>query len=137
MKFEVQNVTDLDLVAPKLLAALNQRVVLFIGDMGAGKTTLIKALVAALGSVNKVTSPTFGLVNEYEIADQKLCYHFDFYRLESEDEALGFGAEEYFYSGNLCFLEWHEKVSGLIPEEVDRIQISVENETRVISLNEL
>ncbi|HAS36277.1 MAG TPA: tRNA (adenosine(37)-N6)-threonylcarbamoyltransferase complex ATPase subunit type 1 TsaE [Flavobacteriales bacterium] len=136
MKFEAQSVEDLKKIAPQILAGIKQDVVLFIGEMGAGKTSLIKALVAALGSLDKVSSPTFGLVNEYELPHQKRCYHFDFYRLLSEDEALGFGVEEYFDSGQKCFLEWPEKISSLIPDEVDRIHISVENELRIIHLNE-
>ena len=92
------------------------RVVLFNGEMGAGKTTFIKALCMVLGVQSPTSSPTFSLVNEYE-ATESLVYHFDMYRLKSETEALDFGIEEYLFSGNWCFIEWAEKIPNLIPEE--------------------
>lgn len=92
--------------------------------MGAGKTTLIKELCAALGVEEAVTSPTFSIVNEYDIPLGKI-FHFDFYRLKTESEALDMGYEEYFYSGNYCFIEWPEKIPNLLPESFVSIGIKV------------
>ena len=102
--------------ASYFLAANPPKVILFKGEMGAGKTTFIKALCLKLGVKSPTSSPTFYLVNEYEAAEG-LVYHFDMYRLKSETEALDFGIDEYLYSGNWCFIEWAEKIPNLIPEE--------------------
>lgn len=101
--------------AQYFLAANPPKVVLFKGEMGAGKTTFIKALCLALGVKSPTSSPTFSLVNEYE-ATEGLIYHFDMYRLKNETEALDFGIEDYLYSGNWCFIEWPEKIPNLIPD---------------------
>jgi tRNA threonylcarbamoyladenosine biosynthesis protein TsaE len=84
--------------------------------MGVGKTTLIKQLCKTLGVTGATSSPTFSLVNEYEATDNQLIYHFDFYRLNDEVEALDMGIDDYLYSGNWCFIEWAEKIPNLIPE---------------------
>jgi tRNA threonylcarbamoyladenosine biosynthesis protein TsaE len=100
------------------------RIFLFYGEMGAGKTTLIKAICQYLGVTEPATSPTFSIVNEYEGRDNKI-FHFDFYRLKNETEALDMGYEEYFYSGAYCFIEWPEKIPNLLPEHYVRIKIEV------------
>ena len=107
---------DLGTVA-KAVASLasRYRVWLFRGDMGAGKTTLIKAVGAALGVTDTMSSPTFSIVNQYETGANGSIYHFDFYRIKSEAEAYDIGADEYFYSGHPCFIEWPEKIPSLIP----------------------
>jgi tRNA threonylcarbamoyladenosine biosynthesis protein TsaE len=87
----------------------------FDGEMGAGKTTLIKAICAALGTKDHVSSPTFAIINEYRNDRGQSIYHFDCYRLSGEDEALSIGAEEYFYSGQQCLVEWPSRISGLLP----------------------
>lgn len=92
-----------------------QKVWLFHGDMGVGKTTIIKKICEGLGVKDTMGSPTFTLVNEYEGAEEKKIYHFDFYRIKDEREAMAIGIEEYFYSGNYCFIEWPEKVATLLP----------------------
>lgn len=102
----------------------NNRILLFYGDMGAGKTTLIKAMCERLGVTDVVTSPTFSIVNEYVGAEQKI-YHFDFYRLKNQAEALDLGYEEYFYSDAWCFIEWPEKIPDLLPDNYVRINIQV------------
>ena len=93
--------------------------------MGVGKTTLIKQLCKTLGVTGATSSPTFSLVNEYEADDNQLVYHFDFYRLNKEEEALDMGIDDYLYSGNWCFIEWAEKIPNLIPETHSVITISL------------
>jgi len=110
------DLAHIDEAARYFLGANPPKVVLFNGEMGAGKTTFIKALCLALGVKSPTSSPTFSLVNEYEAAEG-LVYHFDMYRLKSETEALDFGIDDYLYSGNWCFIEWAEKIPSLIPEE--------------------
>lgn len=102
----------------------NHKIFLFHGQMGAGKTTLIKALCAALGTDENISSPTFSIVNEYLIPKGKI-YHFDFYRLKNQTEALDMGYEEYFYSGEYCFIEWPEKIADLLPEHYLDINIEI------------
>ncbi|WP_143960391.1 tRNA (adenosine(37)-N6)-threonylcarbamoyltransferase complex ATPase subunit type 1 TsaE [Litoribacter populi] len=98
----------------------------FKGDMGAGKTTLIKELARQYGVVDNVSSPTFSIVNEYQNERGALFYHFDFYRLEDADEALEIGIDDYFYSGNPCWIEWGEKIAEYIPEDFVLISISMD-----------
>lgn len=107
----------------------NQKVFLFYGEMGAGKTTLIKSLCEVLGVQEPTSSPTFSIVNEYE-GRQNLIYHFDFYRLKDESEALDLGYEEYFYSGEYCFVEWPEKISSLLPANYLKISIEIVDPTQ-------
>jgi tRNA threonylcarbamoyladenosine biosynthesis protein TsaE len=103
--------------------------------MGVGKTTLIKQLCKTLGVTSTTSSPTFSLVNEYETIDNQVVYHFDFYRLKNEMEALDMGADDYFYSGNWCFIEWAEKIPSLIPDGHAVITIElVENGKRHLTL---
>ena len=114
--------------------AENSRIFLFYGEMGAGKTTLIKALCESLGTAEPVTSPTFSIVNQYEGMPERI-YHFDFYRLKNETEALDMGYEEYFYSGAYCFIEWPENIPNLFPEHYVRvkIEVTVDNSRRIIA----
>ncbi|WP_235941807.1 tRNA (adenosine(37)-N6)-threonylcarbamoyltransferase complex ATPase subunit type 1 TsaE [Cyclobacterium roseum] len=95
----------------------------FKGEMGAGKTTLIKEICNLLAVVDPVSSPTFSLVNEYETKNGEIIYHFDFYRIEDPMEAVEIGVEEYFYSGNYCFVEWAEKIPGFLPDTFALIEI--------------
>ena len=96
--------SDIDAIAIKIIALNTKKIILFNGEMGAGKTTLIKAICKSLGVVDSVSSPTFSLVNEYQTINNQIIYHFDLYRLKSQQEALDFGIEDYFYSGNYCFI---------------------------------
>ncbi|MEN9980799.1 MAG: tRNA ((37)-N6)-threonylcarbamoyltransferase complex ATPase subunit type 1 TsaE [Bacteroidota bacterium] len=121
----VFTIDQLESVAQQIIAQQPQKVILFHGEMGVGKTTLIKQLCENLGVLEATSSPTFSLVNEYEIANNQLVYHFDFYRLKNEMEALDMGADDYFYSGNWCFIEWAEKIPNLIPEEHSIITIEL------------
>jgi len=125
MDVPVKSIDDLKIAANKLIQFGEQeKIFLFYGDMGAGKTTFIKSLCACLGAKENVTSPTFSIVNEYRGATNKI-YHFDFYRLKKQDEALDMGYEEYFYSGDYCFIEWPEKIAGLLPKHYVRVNIQI------------
>ena len=122
-------------VAKQILTKDPKKVILFHGEMGAGKTTLIKALAKSLGVEGPTSSPTFSLVNEYQTIDNKLLYHFDMYRLKNETEALDMGIDEYLYSGNWCFIEWAEKIPNLIPETHSIVEIKlVSNGKRTLLL---
>ena len=110
-------------------------VVLLRGEMGAGKTTLISRIAAYLGAEDVVTSPTFALVNQYEGRECRI-FHFDFYRIEEIEEVFDLGYEEYFYSGDLCLVEWPEKIEALIPDDVMTVKIEVEDdEERVFTID--
>jgi len=100
-----------------------KKIILFNGEMGVGKTTFIKALAKNLGVKDATSSPTFSLVNEYAADNGHLVYHFDFYRIKNESEAYDMGVDEYLYSGEWCFIEWSEKMSGLVPQEHSVITI--------------
>lgn len=130
-KIEIESLSELPKVAEAVLGELRGRsVVLFRGPMGAGKTTLISRMAAALGAEDTVTSPTFALVNQYEGEGGRRIYHFDFYRINNVEEALDLGYEEYFYSGELCLVEWPEKIEPLLPEEAMTVTITVGEDER-------
>nr|WP_315224946.1 tRNA (adenosine(37)-N6)-threonylcarbamoyltransferase complex ATPase subunit type 1 TsaE [uncultured Flavobacterium sp.] len=112
-------------VAEQILASNPKKIILFNGEMGVGKTTLIKQLCKALGVQDATSSPTFSLVNEYNANNNQIVYHFDFYRLNKETEALDMGVDDYLYSRNWCFIEWSEKIATLIPEEHSVINIEL------------
>ena len=119
------SIDQLEEVAQKIISENPKKVILFHGEMGVGKTTLIKQLCKTLGVTGATSSPTFSLVNEYEADDNQLVYHFDFYRLNKEEEAMDMGVDDYLYSGNWCFIEWAEKIPNLIPEVHSVITISL------------
>lgn len=115
---QVNSPDDLPEVAQAILDHLQGRhLVAFRGPMGAGKTTLIRAICEQLGVTDTVTSPTFALINEYKNGEGEPVYHFDFYRIEKLEEAFDFGYEEYFFSDHLCLVEWPEKIEPLLPDE--------------------
>lgn len=132
----VKNLSELPKAATQILdEAKGNRIFLFYADMGMGKTTLIKELCKQLGVKENVSSPTFSIVNEYDAEGTRL-YHFDFYRLKDEYEAFDLGYEEYFYSGNYCFVEWPEKIEHLLPENAVSVYITGNNkDERTISLH--
>jgi tRNA threonylcarbamoyladenosine biosynthesis protein TsaE len=117
------NISGLPNAADTVLSAISGKTLLFYGDMGVGKTTLIKEIARKLGFSGNVTSPTFSLVNEYPLPDG-MIYHFDFYRIADEKEALDFGVEEYFYSKNWNFVEWPDKIFNLLPDSKNEIYIT-------------
>ena len=118
---------SIDDAAGKLLTSFpGARIFAFYGEMGAGKTTFIKALCRQFGVGQFVTSPTFALVNEYRNNEEgRSFFHFDFYRIETLEEVLDMGYEDYFYSNSICFIEWPEKISGLLPAGTLRLSIDV------------
>lgn len=135
MVIDITNEFDLPAAAKKILGyGGDQSIWLLEGEMGAGKTTFVKALCSELGVVDQVSSPTFSLVNEYETENDQTIYHFDFYRIASEVEAENLGLEEYFYSGDLCLIEWPEKIPQLIPDQYLKIKINFMVEKRTIHL---
>ena len=125
---EIDSLDELDKVAQAVLDSLDGRtVVAFDAPMGAGKTTLISRISALLGAKDDVTSPTFAIVNQYE--GERTIYHFDMYRIERVEEALDFGSEEYLSSGELCLVEWPEKIEPLLPEDTMVVKIEIVSDT--------
>ncbi len=132
---EYKNValSDLKTIGKVLLKRFSaRRVWLFYGEMGAGKTTFIKALLQLLGVADWVSSPTFSMVNEYFSAEIGPVFHFDFYRIESEGAVLDIGYEDYFYSDGFCLVEWPEKIPNLLPENSLKIRISNDRGQRTV-----
>ncbi len=130
------SIEQLSEVAEQILDQNPNKVILFNGEMGVGKTTLIKQLCKTLGVQDATSSPTFSLVNEYQTSDNHTVYHFDFYRLNKETEALDMGVDDYLYSGNWCFIEWSEKIASLIPLQHTVITIELlPSGERLLELN--
>ena len=138
MHLTATTLTQLPSIASEIISfATNSRIFLFYGDMGAGKTTLIKSLCECLGTTEPVTSPTFSIVNEY-IGTKNKIYHFDFYRLKNQTEALDMGYEEYFYSEAYCFIEWPEKIPDLLPDHYNRVTIKVQpDNSRIVIIEQI
>ena len=115
---------------------LDYKIWIFDGEMGAGKTTLIKSICKNLGVIDEVSSPTFSIVNEYKTVDGKTVYHFDFYRIKSIEEVYDMGVEDYFNSGNICLIEWPEKIKEILENEIAlQIFINLKNSQRFIEIN--
>lgn len=133
-EFKVSSIAELDSICIELQQLANtEKIILFSGKMGAGKTTLIKTFCNHLNVEDDVSSPTFSLVNEYESKFGPV-YHFDLYRIKSEEELYDIGYEDYFYSGYLCLVEWPEMASDVIPENHISVNIRVENDQRIITV---
>lgn len=116
---------EIPVIAKEIIATSKNKTLLFYGEMGTGKTTLIKEIVKQLGVNEIANSPTFSLVNEYLSQKGEIIYHFDFYRIESEIEAYDIGIEEYLYNNHWCFIEWPEKVENLLPLETVSIYLTL------------
>jgi len=128
MEIQINGLAGLPDVATKLLTfAGEEKIFLFDGEMGAGKTTFIKTFCKVLGVNDSVSSPTYSIVNEY-VGKKNAVYHFDFYRIKNIQEAYDLGYEEYFYGGGICLIEWPEKVEELLPEHYIKVEISILSE---------
>lgn len=131
MKYTLENLNQLPHIAKSILDnCVNHKIFAIYGEMGAGKTTLIKELCSCLNSSNIVSSPTFTIINEYEDDKGNPIYHFDLYRLNNIQEAIHIGTEDYLFSNNYCFIEWPEVISTLLPENTIDVKISVDSTTK-------
>ena len=142
MKIKINSIETIREAAHEFIEHIGEHwVFAFYGKMGAGKTTFVKAICEELGVEDVITSPTFAIVNEYEIKNaslftlhSSLIYHFDFYRIKRLEEVYDMGYEDYFYSGALCFIEWPELIEDLLPEDAVRVSINENNDgTRTVS----
>lgn len=137
MNLKIQSIKTIHETARQFIDQIGDSTVFaFNGKMGAGKTTFIKAICETLGVKETVNSPTFSIVNEYEAADGRIIFHFDCYRITKIQEALDLGAEEYLYSGNLCFIEWSENIAPLLPDTLVNVEIrEMENGERSVIIS--
>jgi len=125
-------------LSQKIIALLQHQIVLLDGEMGTGKTTFVKYLIASMTGYQGVNSPTFSIINEYEDSTGNPIYHMDLYRLETIDEALNIGIEEYLDSGNLCLIEWPNLINDLIPTDHHTVTLQLqENGDRLLTINNL
>lgn len=124
MQIIISDIKQIDQAAKEFIANIGEnKVFAFYGKMGAGKTTFIKAVCEELDVEDVITSPTFAIINEYESKTVGNIYHFDFYRIKKIEEVYDMGYEDYFYSGNLCFIEWPELIENLLPENTVKVSI--------------
>lgn len=121
----IYSLNEIDTVSQQIINHTQNKVVLFDAEMGAGKTTLIKSILKHLGVNDATSSPTFSIVNEYKLGNNESIYHFDLYRLNSEEEAYDFGIEEYLFSDAWCFIEWPDKAPNLLPKDHHKITIEI------------
>ena len=119
------SLSDLNEIAKDVIRISSHKMILFYGSMGVGKTTLIKEICNELGIEDVAHSPTFSLVNEYQSADKEVVYHFDFYRIEDEEEAYDIGIEDYFYSNSWCLIEWPDNIQNLLPLNAVEIHLTL------------
>ena len=133
MEIKIASLDEIGKAAKEFVAAMgDKKVFAFYGKMGAGKTTFIKAVCEELGVQDVINSPTFAIVNEYVDGEGEPIYHFDFYRIKNQQEALDIGYEDYVYSGNVCFMEWPELIENLLPDDAVKVTIEEEEEGRVV-----
>ena len=135
MRFEISSVEEIADGCKKIIPHLPKGVVLVDGKMGAGKTTLISEICKQLGILDEPSSPTYSIVNEYVTKSNETIYHFDCYRLETMEEAIDIGIEDYLFSGNYCFIEWAEKIEKLLPDNYVRVKVQEEQGTRIITIS--
>ena len=133
--FYAKKVQELNEIAKAIVEVFkNEKKFVFFGEMGVGKTTLIKYICKVLNVQDVVTSPTFSVVNQYRNKDGNTLYHFDFYRIENQEELFDLGLEEYVYSDNYCFIEWPEKAEGLLSDNFVQVQMIKNKEYRIIKV---
>ena len=123
---------QLSTVSDDVKKNINKNIVLISGDMGAGKTTLIKEILKSMNVIDNISSPTFSIINEYNTSKEDIIYHMDLYRIKSMDELEGIGLFEYLESGNLCMIEWGEMIEEIIESEFNKFVISNEGQSRII-----
>ena len=131
MKIKFQ-LNQLSTVSDDVKKNINKNIVLISGDMGAGKTTLIKEILKSMNVIDNISSPTFSIINEYNTSKEDIIYHMDLYRIKSMDELEGIGLFEYLESGNLCMIEWGEMIEEIIESEFNKFVISNEGQSRII-----
>jgi len=129
IKYQLNNLKEISL---RVTQNLNHKIILINGEMGAGKTTLIKQILEGLNVVDNISSPTFSIINEYRTKGQDIIYHMDLYRINRIEELEGIGFFEYLESGNLCFIEWGEIVENIIGEDYNKFNLSVNNNLRIL-----
>ena len=123
--YSLENLSE---VATEIISSAENKTLLFYGQMGVGNTTLIKEICKQLGVLDNISSPTFSLVNEYQTSNNEKVFHFDFYRIEEEEEALDMGIEEYFDNNDWCLVEWPENIENLLPLKAVQIHLSILND---------
>ena len=129
MQLIIKNKTHLDKAAVKfIIMTRGHKIFAFYGEMGSGKTTIIKSICKALGAHDTVTSPTFTLINEYKTSGGESLYHFDFYRIRKPEEVFDLGTEEYLSSGSYCFIEWPELAEWILPVDIVKVRITVKDD---------
>ena len=132
---ECSTESDLKEAAALLISQFDgETIFAFFGEMGAGKTTFIRYITEQLGSNDRVSSPTYGIINEYSLPGGNSIYHFDFYRINKLEEAIDIGTDDYLNSENMCFIEWPEKIDSILPAHFVKITILVEQELRIIRM---
>ena len=135
MQLKIENLSKIKQVASDFLKLTKGHTIFaFDGEMGAGKTTFINALLDNMGIEDHSSSPTFSIVNEYLSPNYGTVYHFDFYRIENEIEALDIGIEDLIYGNEFCFMEWPSKIENLLPENTVNVKISIENDCRILDI---
>jgi len=137
MEIKIKDKKHLNTAARQLLKHSGEkRIFAFYGSMGAGKTTIIKAICELLGATDTISSPTFTLVNEYRTSQGDALFHIDFYRIKKQEEVFDFGIEEYLTGDYYCFMEWPELIEGILPPETVRVRISVDDlEQRILTIS--
>ena len=135
--FIAKNENDLFDISKKIIDGSDSNLFLLYGDMGVGKTTLVKSLCSVLDVVDVVASPTFSIVNQYKRSNGKFVFHFDFYRTKNKNEIFDIGYEEYLFSSSYCFVEWPEKAEGLLPNRFVKIEMKLEDNFRKIRVKNI
>ena len=136
MNFTIKSITELNPIVDKIIQLSKSHTVFcFYGNLGAGKTTLIKLICEHLKVIDSISSPTYPIINEYKTADNKIIYHIDLYRLKSVEEAMNIGIEDYLFSDNLCFIEWPDNFESILPDNHIKIKITKFDDYREIVLS--